>query len=121
MAAWTIGSCTAAKLLGYWLHRLLHSGGDPISQPQSYEASLCSLWAAIHGYELFHWILSVDRLFGTLKLQQPPLTTAAYAVAKEKFNYLEKQRDRAAWPNTNEDTRTTDNDAVLGEGTQDIP
>ena len=24
--AWSIGSCIAAELLGYWLHRLLHSG-----------------------------------------------------------------------------------------------
>jgi sterol desaturase/sphingolipid hydroxylase (fatty acid hydroxylase superfamily) len=26
IAAWMIGSCVTAELLGYWLHRLLHSG-----------------------------------------------------------------------------------------------
>jgi len=26
LAAWTLGSCISAELLGYWLHRLLHSG-----------------------------------------------------------------------------------------------
>lgn len=26
IVAWSIGSCIAAELLGYWLHRLLHSG-----------------------------------------------------------------------------------------------
>jgi hypothetical protein len=26
IAAWTVGSCVTAELLGYWLHRLMHSG-----------------------------------------------------------------------------------------------
>jgi sterol desaturase/sphingolipid hydroxylase (fatty acid hydroxylase superfamily) len=26
VSAWTIGSCIAAEFLGYWLHRLMHSG-----------------------------------------------------------------------------------------------
>lgn len=26
IAAWVTGSCIAAELLGYWLHRLIHSG-----------------------------------------------------------------------------------------------
>jgi sterol desaturase/sphingolipid hydroxylase (fatty acid hydroxylase superfamily) len=29
IAAWTLGSCVASELLGYWLHRLMHSGAIP--------------------------------------------------------------------------------------------
>lgn len=29
IAVWTVGSCVASELLGYWLHRLMHSGAIP--------------------------------------------------------------------------------------------
>jgi sterol desaturase/sphingolipid hydroxylase (fatty acid hydroxylase superfamily) len=201
IAAWTVGSCVAAELLGYWLHRLLHSGAirvlsrnhmkhhlvfyAPLQKQRSKtyrdatddRLSLGNIgpeWLAPAGLligivlTLFHflrvplihqllslgitvvwsvlmfsclhdmmhvegfwlskhpllkrWFLSArrlhdihhrvlndsglmdknfgigffafDRLFGTLKLEQPPFNRRGYALAREKFKYLDEARSR---------------------------
>jgi len=198
IAAWSIGSCVSAELLGYWLHRFLHSGVirylsrnhmkhhlvfyAPLQKQRSQAycdatengVSLGNIgleWLVPAGLvmalvlTLFHflrvplgyqvlslgisvgwsflmfsylhdvmhvegfwlaksrwlkrWFLSArrlhdihhrvlndrglmdknfgigffafDRLFGTLSLQQPPFNHRGYAVAREKFNYVQEK------------------------------